>query len=169
MPSNDTAAGTGAGAIEDEDREVIDAVLSASRALVAVAARSLATCEAEITLPQYRMLVVLCARGPQRVADLAEALAVLPSTATRMCDRLAAKHLIRRSRSPQDRRIVHVAVTAAGRDLVDRVSDTRRQELRRVLDQMAPSGRPALIAALRSFSLAAGEVPEEDWALGWGR
>lgn len=171
MARNDTAPlGTSRpGPGEEDDREVIDAVLSASRALVAVAARSLAACETEITLPQYRMLVVLSARGPQRVADLAEALSVLPSTATRMCDRLAGKQLIRRSRSPQDRRIVNVAVTAAGRRLVDRVSDTRRRELRRILAQMAPAGRPALISALRSFSLAAGEVPEDDWALGWGQ
>lgn len=144
-------------------------MLAASRALVAVAARSLASCEAEITLPQYRMLVVLCARGQQRVADLAEALSVLPSTATRMCDRLAAKQLIRRSRSPQDRRIVNVTVTAAGRRLVGRVSETRRRDLHRVLAQMEPASRPALVSALRSFSVAAGEVPEEDWALGWGQ
>ena len=38
----------------------------ASRALVGVAARSLAGVGEEVTLPQYRMLVLLCSRGPQR-------------------------------------------------------------------------------------------------------
>ncbi len=153
----------------EQERELIDAVLSASRALVAVAARSLASCETEITLPQYRALVVLSARGPQRVADLAEALDVLPSTATRMCDRLVAKQLLRRTRSPQDRRSVKVAVTADGRQLVDRISETRRRELQRILSQLPPAGRPAVVEALRAFSRAAGEVPEQDWALGWGQ
>jgi DNA-binding MarR family transcriptional regulator len=152
-----------------EERELIDAFLSASRALVAVAARSLAACQTEITLPQYRALVVLSGRGPQRVADLAEALDVLPSTATRMCDRLAAKRLLRRHRSPQDRRSVKVAVTGDGRSLVDRVSQARREELQRVLAQLPPTGRSALVEALRAFSSAAGEVPEQDWALGWGQ
>ena len=152
-----------------EERELVDAVLSARRALVAVAARSLAACEAEITLPQYRALVVLSARGPRRVADLAEALGVTPSTATRMCDRLVAKQLLRRTRSPQDRRSVRVAITAEGRRMVDQVSAARRRELQRVLAQLPPEGRPALVEALRAFSRAAGEVPEEDWALGWGQ
>ena len=152
-----------------EQRELVDAVLSASRALVAVAARSLAACEAEITLPQYRALVVLSARGPRRVADLADALGVMPSTATRMCDRLVAKQLLRRTRSPQDRRSVRVAVTPEGRRMVDQVSEARRRELQRVLSQLPPEGRPALVDALRAFSRAAGEVPEEDWALGWGQ
>lgn len=171
MPVNPAppASSRRSGAPREDDRDLIDAVLSASRALVAVAARSLASCENEITLPQYRVLVILCARGAQRVADLAEALDVLPSTATRMCDRLAAKRLIGRSRSAHDRRIVNVTVTPAGRELVDRVSDARRKELRKVLAQIPPAGRPAVVEALRAFSVAAGEVPEDGWALGWGQ
>jgi hypothetical protein len=40
-------------------QELIDALLSASRAMVAIAARSLAGLDADVTLPQYRALVVL--------------------------------------------------------------------------------------------------------------
>jgi DNA-binding MarR family transcriptional regulator len=79
--------------------ELVDTVLAASRALVAVAARSLAAAGDEVTLPQYRALVVLAARGPQGTAELAAALAVNPSTATRMCDRLVRKGLIRHRRA----------------------------------------------------------------------
>ena len=71
--------------------ELVDTVLAASRALVAVAARSLAEAGDEVTLPQYRALVVLAAQGPRGTAELAAALAVNPSTATRMCDRLVRK------------------------------------------------------------------------------
>jgi hypothetical protein len=52
---------------------VVDAVLSASRVLVAVAARSLSDVGEEVTLTQYRTLVVLASRGPQNLAGLAEA------------------------------------------------------------------------------------------------
>ncbi len=45
--------------------ELVDTVLAASRALVAVAARSLAAAGDEVTLPQYRALVVRAAKGPQ--------------------------------------------------------------------------------------------------------
>jgi len=52
------------------------AVLSASRVLVAVAARSLGDVAEEVTLTQYRTLVVLASRGPQSLAALAEAIDV---------------------------------------------------------------------------------------------
>ena len=45
--------------------ELVDTVLAASRALVAVAARSLAAAGDEVTLPQYRALVVLTAGEPR--------------------------------------------------------------------------------------------------------
>jgi hypothetical protein len=55
-------------------------LVSASRALVAIAARSLGRVEDQVTLPQYRALVVLSTRGALRPVDLAEALDVMPST-----------------------------------------------------------------------------------------
>jgi hypothetical protein len=56
---------------------VTDAVLTASRALVGVAARSLAIVDAEVTLPQYRALVVLAprARAPPGPCELTDPLA----------------------------------------------------------------------------------------------
>jgi len=59
--------------------DLTDAVLTASRVLVGVAARSLADHENEVSLQQYRALVVLASRGAQRPVDLAEALGVDPS------------------------------------------------------------------------------------------
>ena len=66
------------------DGSVVDAVLTASRALIAVSTRSLGAAAEQTTIAQYRMLVVLASRGPQRMVDLAVALAVAPSTAGRM-------------------------------------------------------------------------------------
>ena len=47
---------------------MVDAVLTASRVLVAIAARSLADAGEEVTLTQYRSLVILASRGPQSIA-----------------------------------------------------------------------------------------------------
>ena len=44
----------------------------------------------EVTLTQFRTLVVLSTRGPQTVTALAESLDVHTSTMTRMCTRLVA-------------------------------------------------------------------------------
>jgi DNA-binding MarR family transcriptional regulator len=160
-----TVAGVSAAAARDE--QLVDAVLGASRALVAVAARSLDDLAEDVTLAQYRVLVELAARGPQRVAELAGVLAVERSTATRMCDRLVRKRLIHRRRESRDRRAVQVALTPGGRTLVDRVTHRRREEIGRILGRLAPRDRAAVLRALRAFADAAGTVPEQDWSLGW--
>ncbi len=156
---------TAAGGVAD--RDLVDAFVAASRALVAVAARSLADLGEDVTLAQYRALVVLHTRGPKRPADLAALLEVTPSTASRMVERLVRKRLVRRVRSVQDRRTVKVHLTEPGHRLVEQVTDRRRAEIERILEQMPARGRKTVTAALRSFAEAAGEAPEQDWALGW--
>jgi DNA-binding MarR family transcriptional regulator len=146
--------------------EVTDAVLSASRVLVAVASRSLAGNE-NVTLAQYRTLVVLQSRGPQSAQNLAAELGVAPSTVTRMCDRLVGKGLVKREAVAENRREVRVLVTPAGADIVGAVSRRRRRELRRIVSAMTDRERGTLVRALESFNQAAGEVPEDDWYLGW--
>jgi DNA-binding MarR family transcriptional regulator len=146
---------------------VVEAVIAASRALVAVAARSLAATADDITLPQFRVLVILATQGPQRVVDLAEALDVNTSTSTRMCDRLVRKGLVERTRPEWDRRTVVISLTRAGRDLVNAVMRRRRADVRAILRRMTPEQRSSLVSALRGFSEAAGEAPEQAWSLGW--
>jgi len=148
--------------------DVVDAVVGASRALVAIAARSLGAAGDEVTLAQYRALVVLASRGPQRVIDLAGFLDVNASTATRMCDRLARKGLIRRQRLTSDRRTVRVSISPAGRRLVAAVTERRRQEVQAIVGRLSAHQQRQLITTLRMFTDAAGEVPEQDWSLGWG-
>lgn len=147
--------------------DLVDGILGASRALVAVAARSLATVAEDVTLAQYRVLVELASRGPLRLADLADALRVDRSTATRMCDRLIRKRLVSRRRIAEDRRGVRISLTADGRELVSEVSRRRRGEITRIVERMPASHRAWVSSALHSFAEAAGEVPEQDWSLGW--
>ena len=121
------------------DEAAVDAVLTASRTLIAVATQSLGAAAEDTTIAQYRALVVLASRGPQRLVDLAAALEVTPSTAGRMCDRLVRKGLIRRHRSRADRRSVQVSITAAGRQVVDQATARRRALLAQILGRL-PAG-----------------------------
>ena len=81
----------------DRNRDDLDAatraLLVASRALVGVAARSLAGVD-DVTLPQYRALVVLTRPVSITIGDLATTLDIHRSTATRLCDRLERKGLV---------------------------------------------------------------------------
>jgi DNA-binding MarR family transcriptional regulator len=150
--------------IDEPADELLDAVMTASRSLLAVVVRSLSTVDEDVTLPQYRALVVLGQRGAARPAELAVALAVTPPTCTRMCARLEAKGLVLRERPVDDRRAVVVSLSAAGRDLVDEVSRRRREELRTLLGAVPAGRRTAVVEGLRSLAEAAGEIPEPEWA-----
>jgi len=146
---------------------IIETVLTTSRVFVAIAARSLASIEADVTLPQFRLLIVLAAHGPQALKSLADFLAVNASTATRMCDRLVRKGLIRRRTSPSDRREVRLALTEDGHDLVNHATTQRRLELSRLLEFVPAEEQRHLVRALTYINAAAGEVPDQDWATGW--
>ena len=145
------------------DEAAVDAVLTASRTLIAVATSSLGAAAEDTTIAQYRALVVLASRGPQRMTDLAGALDVTPSTAGRMCDRLLRKGMIRRHRARADRRAVQVSITPAGRRVVDQATARRRALIAGILRRLPAPRQLAVAAALREFALAAGEIPDSQW------
>ena len=110
---------------------VVDALLQASRALVAITARSISAVNEDVTLPQFRSLVVLATAGPQTVSALADRLAVHASTMTRMCNRLVTRGLVVRAPSAVDRREVVIALTTMGTTVVENVMTARRKRARR--------------------------------------
>lgn len=146
--------------------EVTGALMGASRALLAVAARSLAVASDDVTLPQFRALVVLAGVGPQPSGALGEELGVSASAVSRLCDRLVARDLV--CRHPGDsRREVMIDLTDTGRLLVDQVMQARRKEIRRILAKVPEADRAGMVRALRAFSDAARDVPDKDWTSGW--
>src|SRR3954453_2345762 len=162
---NDAQAGAG-----DDIEAVTSAVLTASRLLVAVSARSLAAVEDSVTLPQFRMLVILDGHGPVKLASLAELLAVNPSTALRMVERLSTAGLVDRQVNPEVRREISLQLTESGRRVVADVTSRRREEIASVVTRLEPTQRLALIEALGAFAEAGGEQPVtgiERIPLGW--
>jgi len=149
--------------VEDE---VVEEFLAVSRALVGLSVQSVAASPVEVTLVQYRVLLLLAAEGDQQIGDIASALAVNPSNATRHCDRLQKLGLVERRRSSTDGRVVRVALSGLGKEVVEAVSARRREEVRRVLEAMPEVDVDAVVASLRAFSSAAGEAAAHGW-VGW--
>jgi DNA-binding MarR family transcriptional regulator len=153
--------------LRTEDVEAVaDALLVASRALIGVAARSISAA-GDVTVPQFRALVVLSGAGTMSVTELADVLDVHQSSATRLCDRLVRKELIRRLPSRGDRRESELSLAPAGRRLVGGVTSRRRRELASIAAGMTADERRRALEGLRAFAAAAGEagVPPAD--LGW--
>ena len=139
-----------------ELNDVVEAVLMSSRALVAVSARSIAGVRG-VTLPQYRMLVVLH-DGPRNLSQLAQALDVAASTAMRMIDRLEAAGLVTRNVRPANRRETMLTLTTAGARAVRTVNARRRRDLRAVIERIPADQRRQLAQAMTAFSIAADEL-----------
>ena len=150
----------------DED-EVVGALLALSRVFVGVAARSLAELDEDITLAQFRTLVVLGARGPQRIVDLAQELSVTSSTATRMCNRLVRKDLVAREERAEDRRAAWITLTPTGRALVSDVLDRRRKAIATLVADLTMTRPLAFAAVVNALVEAAGEPTEAEWRRRW--
>lgn len=136
--------------------DLVDAILLSSRALVAVSARSIAAAQG-VTLPQFRMLVVLDT-GPTNLSGLAAALDVAPSTAMRMVDRLVEAGTVDRTVPPDNRRETHLSLTQSGRRTVRTVTMRRRRDLQAVVEQVPAARRAAVAAAMADFAEAADQV-----------
>ena len=124
--------------------------------LVGIAARSLPDNE-DVTLQQFRALVVLSKQETVTATHLATALGIHQSSATRLCDRLVRKKLIKRVPGVADRREIAVSLAAAGRRLVERVSARRRRELRAIAARMSTDARRRALEGLTAFAEAADE------------
>lgn len=154
---------------EGDVDDFVTAVLTASRVLVGVSARSLDEVENVVTMAQFRTLVVLHTRGETNLNGLAERLGVNASTAMRMIDKLLAAGLVTRQDNPRDRREVLLGLTAEGARLVQRVTERRRAEITRIVSAMPTERRSDFAAALAAFAEAAGEPPAQTGvsASGW--
>jgi DNA-binding MarR family transcriptional regulator len=104
---------------------------------------------------QLRVLTIVARNRHTNMNRLAEALDVVPSSASRLCDRLEAAGLLRRVPDPRDRREVRLLLTAAARRLLDELRERRRQALAEVLERMTPASRQSLVGALQAFDAAA--------------
>jgi DNA-binding MarR family transcriptional regulator len=142
---------------EDPLDVITDALLTASRLLVAISARSIAQVDETITIPQFRTLVILSNRGPMNLGTLARQLGVQRSAAGRMVDRLVGAGLIDRLPHPTSRRELLAALTKRGREVVRRVTAHRRNEIARIVEAMPAQERRGLVRALTAFTAAGGE------------
>jgi len=78
----------------------------------------------EMSAAQYIVIANLAGPDePKSASDLCKGISYDAGAMTRMLDRLESKGLIRRSRSPNDRRLVHLELTEAGRSAYPRMRE----------------------------------------------
>jgi DNA-binding MarR family transcriptional regulator len=149
-----------------EERSPVDAgalaeAVRGTRAMVGVIAQSLIPVMEQVTMPQFRALVLLRALGPTPAGALAARIGVTASTGTRLVARLVRGGWVERRSEPADRRLITLELSAKGVHLVDQTRLRRERALAAILDRMPDEARAATIEGLRLFSDAAGEPSPE--------
>jgi DNA-binding MarR family transcriptional regulator len=104
----------------------------------------------------HDVLATLRRSGPpfrMRPTDLTEALMLTSSGTTKRLDRLEKAGLIMRSPDPEDRRGTLITLTAAGRRLIDKVTEAHLVNERNILSGLSESDRHRLADLLRKLQL----------------
>jgi DNA-binding MarR family transcriptional regulator len=100
--------------------------------------------------------------GPQRLTLLAAREGVTQPAMTQLISRLEESGLVRREPSPDDGRVVLVAVTEQGRATLAHRRSARAERLARIIAQLSPDHRAALAAALPALDALASVTREDD-------
>jgi DNA-binding MarR family transcriptional regulator len=104
----------------------------------------------------HDVLATLRRSGPHyrlRPTDLTEAMMLTSSGTTKRLDRLEQAGLIVRGPDPQDRRGTLITLTAAGRRLIDKVTEAHLENERNILGALSETDRRRLADLLRKLQL----------------
>jgi len=140
------------------DREAAtDALMATSRLMTAVVARTFADIDESITVPQFRVLVMLYYENPLNLGAIAEGLAINPSNASRACDKLVAAGLVRREDDDRDRRNLAISLTTKGQRHLDSLMASRRRLLDDLVAEMGPTDQRRLAKGLSALLAVLGD------------
>ena len=125
--------------------------------------------EAGGSVPRLRLLNTVLCHGPQKMADLADALAVTPRNVTALVDGLEGEGLVRRVPHSTDRRVTLVELTC-NRELVAAQFETYQGSIERLFDVLTVEDQRTLLRLLTTLhdrlhaeagcSIAATETPD---------
>jgi DNA-binding MarR family transcriptional regulator len=105
--------------------------------------------EHDLVLIHHGVLAALADFGPQSQQHLADSLDFHKSHLVARIDHLERRGLITRTQNPADRRRNQIALTPAGRELVDSLRPVALESQRGFLEALSSAERETLIALLR--------------------
>ena len=107
-----------------------------------------------LTMPQFKLLLLIATGKGFRVGDLAHKLGVTPPTVTTILDRLVEQGLVRREDDPTDRRLVIARLTSKGRDLLLRLKVGTTVDLADCAQAMSPHDLWCLLVGMEALHRA---------------
>src|ERR1700719_2520034 len=103
----------------------------------------------------FRVLEVLLHKGPLPVNTIGPIVDLTPGSISIAVDRLAAKGLVSRVESAEDRRVRIVALTPCGKDLISGVFRKQSRQMKKVFSELNPEELRGLEVALKKVGKSA--------------
>jgi len=105
-----------------------------------------------VSAPKIACLLALLEGGPIALSQIARKIMVNSSTLTGIIDRLENKGLVARTRTSQDRRVITIELTPAGRDLAENAPPPIQMKIVEGLKQLEEEEREQIIQALSKLA-----------------
>ncbi|MFE2476143.1 MarR family transcriptional regulator [Streptomyces sp. NPDC059389] len=142
------------GPLYETAREVADA----AGALTDACEQASQSASPRLSALQLRALTAVRGSPGINLTRLAEEVGAAAPATSRLCDRLEAAGLLRRSRADDDRREIVLTVTQSGREILEIVADRRTKAVHEILKRLSPRQRQDLLHGLQAFADAADEA-----------
>jgi DNA-binding MarR family transcriptional regulator len=149
---------------EASPTDIVAQILSQLEPLIARQRRAVAEqgCFRQISSTQLHVLFLLVSEGPLPMGRLAEQLDVSLPNVTGIIERMVEHGLVERSRPEDDRRVVEVAATEAGRRTVEEIDMIRRSQIEAVVCRLSTSQQERALRTFTDLRLAAEALEDEE-------
>ena len=139
---------------------LVDQCLSELEPFMARQRKAIASdgCLRAMSSTHLHVLFLLTSQGPQPMGRLADLLTVSMPNVTGIVDRMVAHGLVERLRDDDDRRLVVIRATLAGRQAVEEIDFLKRRQFARVLEVLDPHEQECVLEAFRTLNRAAERI-----------
>lgn len=144
--------------------DIVEQILDQLEPIITRQRRAVARegCFRAISSTQLHVLFMLMSDGPSTMSHLADSLDVSLPNVTGLVDRMVEHGLVERGRDSDDRRIVTVAVTGAGRAAVEEIDLVRRGQIAAILCRLTAEQQERALRTFTELRMAAEALHREE-------
>lgn len=118
----------------------------------------------DVTWAQRKILLMIESGGPQKMSDIARQISVTMSGATAVVDKMVQAGLVTREFSPADRRVVLIAISDKGREVMVDCVRVQERVFESVLDRLTPEKRDELLQSFERIHRLLREIESPEGA-----
>ena len=104
---------------------------------------------------EFGVLELVYSKGDQPIQKIGEKVLIASSSITYVVDKLEKKKLVKRIPCPEDRRVTHASITAAGTELMDEIFPAHKKAIKEIFSGLDIQEKEQLIQQLKKLGLHA--------------